>query len=124
MGNEVEQDADVFITARRSESRCEASGGVRELREIPLAVAHLRPLSAEAHRSAGRRGKVNSGFMFVGVLQCFGGGGVLVVGGADGLLWNAAMMHELRLGSARLGSAGAPNEKKTGRKKTKGMKQR
>lgn len=45
-------------------------------REIPLAVVHLRPLSAEAHHSAGRRGKVNSGFMFVGVLQCFGGGGV------------------------------------------------
>lgn len=78
MGNKVEQDADVFITARRSESRCEASDGVRELREIPLAVVHLRPLSAEAHHSAGRRGKVNSGFVFVGFCSVLGVG-VLVV---------------------------------------------
>lgn len=35
----VEQDADVFITARRSESR----DRVRELGEIPLALVHLSP---------------------------------------------------------------------------------
>lgn len=92
-------------------------------REIPLAVVHLRPLSAEAHHSAGRRGKVNSGFMFVGVLQCFGGGGV-------GCWRRRRFITEhsndarARLGSARLISAGDPKEKKRGRKKPKGMKRR
>lgn len=44
LGNKVEQDADVFIAARRSESRSRASDGARELGEIPLARVYLPAL--------------------------------------------------------------------------------
>lgn len=73
--NKAEQDSDVLITARLSESRCEASDGARELREIPLALLHLRPLLSEAHQSVERRGKVNCAVVFVGGFAMFWGEG-------------------------------------------------